>query len=52
MESVVETIKGGFGELGRGSSGDESWDGFEGLEGFIGVFIMESFGSIDIFLLI
>jgi hypothetical protein len=34
MESVVETVKDGFGEFGRDSLGDGSWDGFEGIEGF------------------
>ena len=49
MDFFVETVKGGFGELGRGSSRDERRDGQDKFEGFIGVFILDSFGSIGYF---
>ena len=49
MESAIETVKDGFGELGRGYSGDKNNDGLEGFEGIIGVFLMGSFGSIGDF---
>jgi len=39
MESVLETSKGGFGELGIGSSGDKRRDGLEGFEG-LSVFLL------------
>jgi hypothetical protein len=31
MESVVEIVKDGFGEFGRDSLGEGSWDGFKGI---------------------
>jgi hypothetical protein len=46
MDSCLETVKIGFGDLGKVFLGDERRDGLEGSEGFIGVFLMESFRSI------